>query len=159
MIQVDQTRCVGCGACIDACPQEAITLEADVARIDTPLCDDCAACIAVCPEEALAMVAEPSPEMSLVVHQPRVDVVDVPIRAPTIWRRAVLPAVAGVLGWVGREIVPRVAPLALDVLDGVLDYPRAFARGEIATKERGAERSGQTGGRRQRRRRRRGTDE
>ncbi len=43
--------CVGCGACVDACPQDAITVD-DVAVISAD-CIDCGACIDECPSGAI----------------------------------------------------------------------------------------------------------
>jgi hypothetical protein len=37
------------------------------------------------------------------------------------WRRTIFPVIGGALTWAGRELMPRLAPLALDALEGVLD--------------------------------------
>ena len=49
-VKVDD--CVGCGACADVCPQNAITVD-DVAVIDANACVDCGACIDECPSDAI----------------------------------------------------------------------------------------------------------
>ena len=41
--------CIGCGACVGACPVEAITLEGAVAVIDASKCIGCGACAGICP--------------------------------------------------------------------------------------------------------------
>ena len=46
--------CVGCGACVDACPEEAITCD-DIAIIDPEKCIDCGACVEECPQEEITM--------------------------------------------------------------------------------------------------------
>ena len=51
---VDKDTCTGCGACLDACPADAIMV-GTIARIDTQLCQGCAACVDRCPFGAIAM--------------------------------------------------------------------------------------------------------
>ncbi|MFH1033924.1 MAG: electron transfer flavoprotein subunit alpha [Pseudomonadota bacterium] len=51
---IDQDKCSGCGACVDACPFEALGLEGDKARVNES-CTLCGTCLDVCPEGALAM--------------------------------------------------------------------------------------------------------
>ena len=50
--KIDEAKCVGCGACVGACPTEAIAV-ADKATIDAAKCIDCGACEGVCPAEAI----------------------------------------------------------------------------------------------------------
>ncbi len=40
--------CVGCGACVDACPVQAITMDG-VCSIDKEACISCGACASICP--------------------------------------------------------------------------------------------------------------
>ncbi len=54
--KVDLEKCEGCGACVDVCPTEAITLnDDDKAVIDAELCTDCGACADECPTEAIIL--------------------------------------------------------------------------------------------------------
>ncbi len=48
-------ECIACGACISACPVDAIT-EGDIYVIDSAKCTDCGGCADVCP------VGAPKPE-------------------------------------------------------------------------------------------------
>ena len=57
---VDQERCVGCGACIEACPFDAITEQDGLAVIDVETCMGCGVCVTRCTQEALSLVREPS---------------------------------------------------------------------------------------------------
>ena len=46
--------CVGCGACVDCCPKDAIYWETDIegfdyARVDPDKCIDCSLCLKTCP--------------------------------------------------------------------------------------------------------------
>jgi len=53
-IEVDQDKCEGIGACVDACPSELYDLvdgKAVPARIDE--CIECCACVDSCPVEAI----------------------------------------------------------------------------------------------------------
>ena len=47
MVTVKESECVGCGACADVCPNDAITVD------DASKCVDCGACIDECPSSAL----------------------------------------------------------------------------------------------------------
>lgn len=47
---IDKDTCIGCGACIDACPVNAISFGEDgKAQIDANICISCGTCSAVCP--------------------------------------------------------------------------------------------------------------
>jgi len=52
---VNKADCVGCGACVGACPQEAIAMDGDLAVVDPALCVDCEACVSECPNSAISM--------------------------------------------------------------------------------------------------------
>ena len=47
------SACTGCGRCVRACPDAAITLESELPHIDAARCLTCGACIRACPEGAL----------------------------------------------------------------------------------------------------------
>ena len=53
MFYVDAARCNGCGTCLDACPQEAISLEGNRADINHSLCIECGICLELCPRGAI----------------------------------------------------------------------------------------------------------
>ena len=54
MIQIDQSRCIGCGLCVSDCFPGALTLEHHQAALTAPgNCIGCGHCIAVCPKNAL----------------------------------------------------------------------------------------------------------
>jgi NAD-dependent dihydropyrimidine dehydrogenase PreA subunit len=51
---VDKEACTGCGACVDACPVEAIKMENDIASISED-CSECGVCVDECPAEAISL--------------------------------------------------------------------------------------------------------
>ncbi len=52
--QIDKERCSGCGACVDICRFNALTLIAGKVLIFPELCHSCKGCLEVCPEQAVA---------------------------------------------------------------------------------------------------------
>jgi ferredoxin len=54
--KVDEDTCTACGACVEVCPADAITVE-DAAKVDAELCTECGACVEECPLEAISLEA------------------------------------------------------------------------------------------------------
>ena len=52
-VKIDEGKCIGCGACIDSCPVEALYMEGEKAKCKEDVCVDCGACISACPVEAI----------------------------------------------------------------------------------------------------------
>ncbi|MFN8519556.1 MAG: 4Fe-4S binding protein [Chloroflexota bacterium] len=52
---LDPTRCDSVGACVAACPSQAIELAERIWRLDAGRCVLCTACVEACPTGALAM--------------------------------------------------------------------------------------------------------
>lgn len=76
---IDQGRCLGCGLCLEVCPQGAVTqAEGGHFSLDPPRClhaqSGCTACQAACPTGAIDLAARPG----------RVDASS----APSSWPRA-----------------------------------------------------------------------
>jgi len=53
--KVDEAKCVGCGACVDACPVSAIKVDGDKAKVSEGDCIECGACAGTCPSEAITL--------------------------------------------------------------------------------------------------------
>ena len=52
--KINKDECVACGACVDVCPEGAITCD-DVAVVNEEKCLDCGACVDECPSDAITM--------------------------------------------------------------------------------------------------------
>jgi ferredoxin len=50
---VEETLCIGCGACTKVCNANAITLINNKAVIDPTKCIQCGKCVKVCPYDAI----------------------------------------------------------------------------------------------------------
>ncbi|UCG12418.1 MAG: 4Fe-4S binding protein [Deltaproteobacteria bacterium] len=54
-IVVDQKKCRAAGACVVACPEDAIFISDGVAKIDESRCDLDGICIPACPHGAIRL--------------------------------------------------------------------------------------------------------
>ena len=52
---INAETCIGCGACIDTCPTEALEMKDGKAVVDAEKCVDCGACLDSCPVEAITL--------------------------------------------------------------------------------------------------------
>jgi NAD-dependent dihydropyrimidine dehydrogenase PreA subunit len=57
-MNIDSTKCTGCGYCVDVCPQKAIVMRDNLAVIKKALCTQCGTCAIACPVGA---IREPVP--------------------------------------------------------------------------------------------------
>lgn len=52
-VTINADECIACGVCVDACPQEALSV-ADVCTVNADSCIDCGTCIDECPVGAIS---------------------------------------------------------------------------------------------------------
>ncbi|MDY0339720.1 MAG: 4Fe-4S binding protein [Coriobacteriia bacterium] len=56
LAHVDETECIGCGACVERCPFDALALdEQRCAMVDTQACYGCGICRSACPVDSIAL--------------------------------------------------------------------------------------------------------
>lgn len=67
--ETDPAQCVLCGACVEACPVEAISLCDETLETDKMLCLRCCACTRICPTGARAMLHPSILELGRVLHE------------------------------------------------------------------------------------------
>jgi ferredoxin len=158
VITIDNARCMGCGECVSVCPSGAITLLDDKAFVDEELCQECEICISACPQNAILSVevvepvtsrdALPDPEpISSEIKPVQMEHASSPMGGE------VLPAISSILVSTGREVIPRLASLALDFLDQRIRTSERESTEYTQPNQRDLTR--QTGNHRRRRRRRR----
>lgn len=173
MLQVQESLCVGCAACVEACPEGAIVMVRERAQIDPARCSECGICAEICPEGAIQPVPEQvwvaseakSAEPSTSPADPRQQMIEVKLPPPPALQQAppslaqrVLPAVGAALAYLGREVGPRLANLVADVIEDRLAHSRTARparRTDTSLQEpqRSAEDRTRGGGRRRTRRR------
>lgn len=62
IIEIDEGRCTGCGACVTGCPEGALAVLGGKARVvNEVFCDGLGACVGMCPEGALRIVERDAP--------------------------------------------------------------------------------------------------
>jgi ferredoxin len=57
MLRVRRDLCLGCGLCLESCPQQAILIVSGIARINQNRCNQCRCCLEVCPQGAIMEMA------------------------------------------------------------------------------------------------------
>ena len=57
MLRVRKDLCLGCGLCVESCPQQAISIVLTTAEINQSRCNQCCLCFEVCPQGAIVEIA------------------------------------------------------------------------------------------------------
>lgn len=53
---IDVDACIGCSACVSACPTSVLDMEGEKAKVVKPdACTECGACVDACPVSCIAM--------------------------------------------------------------------------------------------------------
>ncbi|HVJ48619.1 FAD-binding protein [Desulfitobacterium sp.] len=54
-VNIDKSKCIGCGACTVECPVEALELVDGIVEVNAEKCTNCGSCVKVCPADALSL--------------------------------------------------------------------------------------------------------
>ena len=57
--ETNEKECIGCEACLDVCPVDALVMENGVAKVDKDWCIGCGVCINKCPSQAPQIIIRP----------------------------------------------------------------------------------------------------
>jgi len=57
--KVCRVGCIACGLCAKVCPEKAVVLENQLARIDPAKCVNCGLCAEKCPTKAILLLNPP----------------------------------------------------------------------------------------------------
>ena len=158
MVYVNDAICNGCGECIEVCPTGALILQTNHAFIDQDLCLECYACVESCPQGAIILSAEmpinqdvikipeavPDYSVSQIQHSEQISVRDM-----------ILPTISSMLLWTGRELVPRLADMALGYLDRRIQSSQSAPMQKLDMRRRSQVSMSEREGRRKRLRQRR----
>ena len=64
-LRIDAEKCVGCGACVSACPSDALKITDGLAAADAGACVLCGICVDTCPTGAIAVEKEGAQDLDL----------------------------------------------------------------------------------------------
>lgn len=104
----DESKCCGCGACVEICPQKALSMKPNkegfqYPALDVDRCVDCKLCEKVCPEMNPPQKAEP---LDICRAKMRKNCLRVPLVVHSGWLQTVLSskveqssAVSGMKKW------------------------------------------------------------
>ena len=54
-VKVDNTKCTGCGSCVEPWPLEAMAVNDALAAADPEACVECGVCMEACPNDAISL--------------------------------------------------------------------------------------------------------
>jgi len=108
MITINQQKCNGCGACLDACNVGAIYLVDKKANIDESLCTSCGKCIEVCSVQAIQLVAD--------IVVPPTPTAEVPSNRTSLW-----PTLKAAAVMLGGTLLPVLVSKIGDVIISALE--------------------------------------
>ena len=56
--EIDSSLCTSCGACVDACPFDALSVVKGKSTMNWDMCMGCGVCTSKCPEGAISLIRD-----------------------------------------------------------------------------------------------------
>jgi NAD-dependent dihydropyrimidine dehydrogenase PreA subunit len=128
IVKVNQDKCSGCGICVDACPESAISIHNNMAAIDQAICTQCEACIGLCEPGALYIEVDEAQ----IVPTARQPVSAKPAAQVLPEQRSLAPWMGTALTFLGQEILPRLVNVGMTVLERRLALAPAKSTPDLA---------------------------
>lgn len=72
-IRIDESRCIGCGLCVEDCVASHLVLNSGKAVIREGMCIECGHCFAICPQNAVEMVRQDTSDCREAVSMETID--------------------------------------------------------------------------------------
>jgi electron transfer flavoprotein alpha subunit len=69
LLTIDREKCIGCEACVGACPFGALSMDAENIAVVDEQCTACRACLEVCPADALSLPEIAAPAAGISAYQ------------------------------------------------------------------------------------------
>lgn len=69
LLEINRDECIGCGACVDACPFGSLRLDDENIAVVDETCTACGACLPECPVEALSLPEKAIVEVDLSAYR------------------------------------------------------------------------------------------
>lgn len=141
VFQVNQELCAGYGVCMEACSFGAIQLVDQRAVIDDALCIQCEACIDACPNEAISALSIPARSMAIAVL-PAVETQIVTVQSKATspdtasLARGIMPLAGAALTFLGRELTLRLVDVLVSALECRLERPKTTVAAPLPTSSR-----------------------
>jgi Fe-S-cluster-containing hydrogenase component 2 len=112
-IRVDEEKCIGCGACMEVCPTEAIQMNGGLVVLNQAVCSQCQSCVDICPTGAISVVELPQviqPATVQPLRQSKPAIKELVPEDQKTWHSMLL-------AYARREIMPKILDVLINTLE------------------------------------------
>jgi len=116
---VDKELCIGCGICVDKCPNDAIQIKKNIAVIDHANCTSCQECAEFCPTGALGL----SEEIAHVHMEPTPVEKTIQPQLPGFPHQKQPSVIGALVSLIGQYVLPRIVDNLMLMVGNALASP------------------------------------